>query len=67
MTAKKFKVIDEIIPESVGGAHRDWNVTADNLGKSLKKALVKFKKKSPQVLVKERINKFAQMGEVKKK
>ena len=32
-------VIDEIIPEPVGGAHRDWEITADKVGDAINRHL----------------------------
>ena len=32
-------VIDEIIPEPVGGAHRDWEITADKVGEAIERHL----------------------------
>ena len=67
ITAKSLlglKVIDEIIPEPVGGAHRDYPTTM----KTVKKALEKHLKRlhgSTGKLVKRRFDKFAAMGRFK--
>jgi len=64
---KKHKIIDEIIKEPVGGAHRDpqkmFNTFRDVIIKELK-ALTKI---SPQKLVKQRREKFYNMGVWKEK
>ncbi|MBN8216775.1 MAG: acetyl-CoA carboxylase carboxyltransferase subunit alpha [Spirochaetes bacterium] len=63
-TALKFGIIDEIIPEGLGGAHRDPDGTAANIRKSLKRELAELCAKKPEELVDERIAKFAAMGVV---
>src|SRR3989442_12289536 len=35
----KLEVVDEIVPEPEGGAHRDYDSVAGNLGKALRRAL----------------------------
>ncbi|MBF0126741.1 MAG: acetyl-CoA carboxylase carboxyltransferase subunit alpha [Magnetococcales bacterium] len=60
----EFKVIDEIIPEPIGGAHRDPAGAATLLQRHLIQNLQALLKKSPQTLVKERFDKFMAMGVV---
>ncbi|GAB4183110.1 MAG: acetyl-CoA carboxylase carboxyltransferase subunit alpha [Calditrichia bacterium] len=55
-------VIDEIIPEPLGGAHWDKEEAANQLKKFIVKDLKKLIKKSPEQLRKERIEKFDKMG-----
>ncbi|MGQ9618966.1 MAG: acetyl-CoA carboxylase carboxyltransferase subunit alpha [Candidatus Aminicenantia bacterium] len=55
-------VIDEIIPEPVGGAHSNYEETAFSISKYIEKGLKELKKLSPEVLVKRRIEKFRKMG-----
>ena len=38
----ELKVIDEIIPEPIGGAHRDRDLILDNVRKSIEKNLNEF-------------------------
>lgn len=59
---KKMKVIDEIIPEPIGGAHRNPQGMYDILKKVLIAELDKLKKVSPEKLVKKRREKFYAMG-----
>jgi acetyl-CoA carboxylase carboxyl transferase subunit alpha len=59
-----FGIIDEIIPEPVGGAHRDYQETAKALEKVLKQHLTELLKKPVDVLLEERYNKFKMMGAV---
>ncbi|MBI5696268.1 MAG: acetyl-CoA carboxylase carboxyltransferase subunit alpha [Nitrospirae bacterium] len=58
----KLKVIDEIIKEPLGGAHRDVDATAKALDKALKKHLKELMKMSPDELAEDRYAKFRAMG-----
>ncbi|MBI5049785.1 MAG: acetyl-CoA carboxylase carboxyltransferase subunit alpha [Nitrospirae bacterium] len=60
----ELEVIDEIIPEPVGGAHRDPKETAMTLAKVIKKHLAELIKKTVEELVEERYRKFRLMGKV---
>ncbi|MEX2456137.1 MAG: acetyl-CoA carboxylase carboxyltransferase subunit alpha [Balneolaceae bacterium] len=65
LTAKdllELKVIDGIIPEPLGGAHRDYNKSAEALKKQILKSLKKLKKMKPETLVDSRIEKYSSMG-----
>jgi acetyl-CoA carboxylase carboxyl transferase subunit alpha len=65
LTAKDIKeldVIDEIVPEPLGGAHRDHETTAANLHEALSRNLAELKGKSGDVLVEERYQKFRKMS-----
>ncbi len=55
-------VIDEIIPEPLGGAHRDPKVAADRLKSSILSSLKELEGLSKEELVSQRIEKFAKMG-----
>ena len=55
-------IIDEEIKEPLGGAHCDYNETADNMTNSIVKALKELSKQSPEKLREERYNKFRAMG-----
>lgn len=57
-----FKVIDEIIPEPVGGAHRDFSLTAKNIKEALSRNLAVLINISPEELIESRIKKFQTMG-----
>jgi acetyl-CoA carboxylase carboxyl transferase subunit alpha len=66
LTAAKLKelgIADEVIAEPLGGAHRDYDITADAIKKSLKKHLAELSKLSPNKLKEQRYDKFRQMGE----
>ncbi len=59
---KSFGVIDEIIPEPLGGAHRDPKQTFENLRKALQKHLRQLTTLSGEELKKQRSDKFFAMG-----
>ena len=58
----EFNIIDEEISEPLGGAHCDYDVTANNMKNSILNALKELDKKSPEILKQERYNKFRAMG-----
>ena len=58
------EIIDEIIPEPLGGAHRDAQKTAKNIKDSLLKNLKELKELSKDELLKERYKKYRAMGKV---
>ncbi len=65
LTAKDLKgmqVIDEVVPEPEGGAHRDHTKMAENLGKVLRKHLGELSALSPEALVQDRYRKFRALG-----
>jgi acetyl-CoA carboxylase carboxyl transferase subunit alpha len=55
-------IIDGIVPEPVGGAHRDWEGAAAGLRASLREQLWTLRPKSREELVSERYEKFRRMG-----
>lgn len=55
-------VVDEIIPEPLGGAHNDHVQTADNVKKTIKKYLKKLSQLPVDQLLDKRYNKYRQMG-----
>ena len=64
MTAKdllRFHIIDEIIPEPLGGAHRFKKETIQAVDKSISQALDEFKSMNGEMLILQRQNKFLQM------
>lgn len=58
----QMKVIDEVVTEPPGGAHRDAKKAADNLGKALRKHLAQLKAMKPDTLVEDRYRKFRALG-----
>ena len=57
-----LKVIDEIIPEPVGGAHRDRNLILENVKKSIENNLNKFFDMDREGVLSHRKNKFLTIG-----
>ncbi|OGV76707.1 MAG: acetyl-CoA carboxylase carboxyltransferase subunit alpha [Lentisphaerae bacterium RIFOXYB12_FULL_65_16] len=65
ITAKsllEMGVIDEIVTEPAGGAHRDPTQTAEEVRKALQKHLAVLCAKSVPVLLEERFRKYSGMG-----
>jgi len=61
----ELKVIDEIIPEPVGGAHRDRDLILYNVRKSIESNLNEFFKMSGDEVLNHRKNKFLTIGRSK--
>jgi acetyl-CoA carboxylase carboxyl transferase subunit alpha len=61
----ELKVIDEIIPEPVGGAHRDKDLILDNVKKSIQNNLSEFLNMSRDEILSHRKNKFLTIGRSK--
>jgi acetyl-CoA carboxylase carboxyl transferase subunit alpha len=58
----ELKVVDEIIKEPFGGAHRDWKQTFINTGEILDKHLKELVEISAESLKQKRYEKFRNMG-----
>ena len=59
---KTFNVIDEIIPEPLGGAHRNPDLVYDNLRKAIRKHLHELSKFNGEELKKKRTEKFLEIS-----
>ena len=59
---KKFEVIDAIIPEPLGGAHRSSAEVIRNIKNTLKTSLNELAKLSPEEIVNQRYAKYRKMG-----
>ena len=57
-----LKIIDEIIPEPLGGAHRDRNLILSSVRDSIFKNLGMFKEMSGDQILDQRKNKFLKIG-----
>ena len=57
-----FGIIDEIVREAPGGAHRDPALTARNVGEAVRRQLADLLRLSPEQLVRDRYQKFRAMG-----
>ena len=60
---KELGVIDEIIPEVKGGAHRNIGEQAASMDQVLKKSLINLQKLNKQELVNHRYEKFKKIGQ----
>jgi acetyl-CoA carboxylase carboxyl transferase subunit alpha len=58
----KLGVVDEIIPEPEGGAHRDHDLAAANLGSALRQNLQRMTETPIEQLLKKRYEKFRGLG-----
>jgi acetyl-CoA carboxylase carboxyl transferase subunit alpha len=58
----KLGVIDGIVREPIGGAHRNWEKTAENLRGPLRDALWELRSRTPEELVADRYEKFRKIG-----
>ncbi|MBI3031716.1 MAG: acetyl-CoA carboxylase carboxyltransferase subunit alpha [Candidatus Rokubacteria bacterium] len=59
---QRLGVIDGIVPEPVGGAHRNWEETVAALRQALRDHLWELKGKTPDELVRDRYDKFRRIG-----
>ncbi|NIY80894.1 MAG: acetyl-CoA carboxylase carboxyltransferase subunit alpha [Rhodobacteraceae bacterium] len=59
---QKLGVIDQIIPEPLGGAQRDREATIAAVGKAIEAMLAPLQKKKPETILKDRRKKFLEMG-----
>jgi acetyl-CoA carboxylase carboxyl transferase subunit alpha len=60
----ELRVIDEIVPEPVGGAHANYEESAKNLQEALVRHYEELRKLKPERLVRRRREKFLKMGQV---
>ena len=58
----ELEVIDEIIPEPLGGAHRDKDLILNNVRDSIIRNLDKFKNMTEEEIFNERKNKYLKIG-----
>lgn len=58
----KLGIIDGIVPEPLGAAHRDWEGAASELGKVLKRELEELLKKDKESLLEGRYDKYRRIG-----
>ena len=61
----ELQIVDEIILEPVGGAHRDKNLILENVRNSINKNLDIFKSMSAEEIFDDRKNKFLRIGRTK--
>ena len=58
-----FKIVDALIPEPLGGAHRDYKETADNIKKIVLDTYKELKVQTIEELKENRYNKFRTLGQ----
>jgi len=61
----ELQIIDEIIKEPTGGAHRDRNLMLNNLRNSIQQNLDQFNLMTPDEIFENRKNKFLRIGRTK--
>ena len=60
----KLEVIDSVVSEPQGGAHRDHDAAADSLKNAILSALEELKDKDTEELLKLRYEKFRKLGQI---
>ncbi|MGH8709317.1 MAG: acetyl-CoA carboxylase carboxyltransferase subunit alpha [Burkholderiales bacterium] len=68
ITASRLKtlgLVDKVVPEPLGGAHRDPQVALQALKKALVEALKQLQEKKPKQLVEERLERLMAYGKFK--
>jgi acetyl-CoA carboxylase carboxyl transferase subunit alpha len=68
ITATRLKalgLVDKIISEPLGGAHRDYSATMQSVKKALTDTLKALQKKSPDEMMQERFNRLMSYGKYK--
>jgi len=58
----ELSIIDEVIPEPIGGAHRDKDLILDNVRSAIEKNLVLFLEMDKDEILNQRKNKFLSIG-----
>jgi len=59
---KKLGVTDRIIPEPLGGAHRNWSATIEAVSDEISSMLKELSGKDAKALIKDRRQKFLDLG-----
>src|SRR5437899_12672617 len=62
--AYELGIVDELIEEAAGGAHRDPDLTAQNLAGALRRHLRELRELGPDQLVEDRYRKFRKLGPI---
>lgn len=60
---KNLKIIDGVIDEPLGGAHRDWDKAAEAVKVCIQESLGRMSSWKPEKLISHRIDKYAAMGQ----
>ncbi|MGW8266897.1 MAG: acetyl-CoA carboxylase carboxyltransferase subunit alpha [Longimicrobiales bacterium] len=59
----RMGIADEVVPEPPGGAHSDWDGTAEKVKEALRRHLAELSDLDPETLMRDRQAKFEAMGE----
>lgn len=59
---KELKVVDEIVEEPLGGAHKDFDQAAEMLKKAIIKSVTSLEKMTPEKLKEQRYEKYRHIG-----
>ncbi|MCL4121564.1 UNVERIFIED_CONTAM: hypothetical protein GTU68_000059 [Idotea baltica] len=62
---KELKIVDGVVPEPLGGAHRDYGVTAENIKKALSVEIKELSKMSVEQRNSKRYDKLMSFGQFK--
>ncbi|QLE78642.1 acetyl-CoA carboxylase carboxyltransferase subunit alpha [Francisella sp. Scap27] len=62
---KELKIVDGVVPEPLGGAHRDYGVTAENIKKALSAEIKELSKMSVEQRNSKRYDKLMSFGQFK--
>src|SRR5205085_1931167 len=60
--AYEMGIVDELVEEAPGGAHRDWDLTASNLRAALRRHLRELREFGTDAIVQDRYDKFRKLG-----
>ena len=58
----ELSIVDKVVKEPLGGAHHDYNATADELKAAILKELASLAKKKSEKLLENRYDKYRKMG-----
>lgn len=58
----ELDVVDGVVEEPLGGAHRNWSTAAELLKKTIKKELAELSAMSPEELTEQRYQRFRKLG-----
>jgi acetyl-CoA carboxylase carboxyl transferase subunit alpha len=61
----QFKIVDGVIPEPLGGAHRDLDATAKKISEYIITAIEDLRAKTPGKLIEERYKRYRKIGSFK--
>ena len=57
-------IVDELVEEAAGGAHRDPDATAEKLREALRRHLSELRLMGPDEIVEDRYRKFRKLGPI---